>query len=72
MKMDNFDKLSAKRVIIYPKDIQLLTGKSERYARKLVAQVKKYYNKESHQPLSIKEFCQYMGLEFEEVKQVII
>jgi hypothetical protein len=72
MTEDKSLKTSAKRVVIYPKDIQLLTGKSERYARKLVYQIKRHFEKEKYQPLSIKEFCDYMGLELEEVKATII
>jgi hypothetical protein len=49
-----------------------LTGKSERYARKLVSQIKKHFEKEKYQPLSIKDFCQYMGLNEEEVRNNIL
>ena len=70
--MEKSEKISVKRICIYPKDIQLLTGKSERYARKVVAQIRHYYDKNKYQLLTIKEFCDYMGLEEEEVKKVLI
>jgi hypothetical protein len=70
--MENFDNISAKRICIYPKDIQMLTGKSERYARKLVAQVRMHYKKNKGQLLTIKEFYDYMGLEEKEVKNAIV
>jgi len=72
MESEKIDKISAKRICIYPKDIQVLTGKSERYARKVVAQIRKYYKKDKGQLLTIKEFCDYMGLEDEEVKKALI
>jgi len=62
------EKISEKRICIYPKDIQVLTGKSERYARKIVADIRRNYKKNKHQLLSVKEFCDYMGLNEEEVK----
>ena len=52
-----------KRVVIYPKDIMIITGKSERYSRYLIQRIKKHLNKEDHQVVSILEFCSYMGLE---------
>ncbi len=51
-----------KRVVIYPKDIMIITGKSERYSRYLIQRIKKHLGKEEHQVISIQEFCEYMGL----------
>jgi len=61
-----------RRVVIYPKDIMIITGKSERYSRYLIQRIKKHLNKEGHQIVSIKEFCVYMGLEMDEVEGCII
>ena len=72
MESGKIDKISAKRICIYPKDLQVLTGKSERYARKVVAKIRRHYEKDKYQLLTIKEFCDYMGLEEEEVKEAII
>lgn len=55
------------RLCIYPKDIQIITGKSERYGRYLIKRIKEHFNKEQHQVVTIEEFCQYMGLQFETV-----
>ena len=52
-----------KRICIYTKDIQIITGRSERYCRNLIAEIKKTNNKEKHQPVTIDEFCHYMGIE---------
>ncbi|MCB0496163.1 MAG: hypothetical protein KDC79_08500 [Cyclobacteriaceae bacterium] len=64
--------MKLKRIIIYPKDIQLITGKSERYGRTIIQKIKDHYNKEPHQLVSVKEFCNYMGLEEEEIMSRII
>ncbi len=50
------------RICIYPKDIQVVTGKSERYGRMIIQNIKKKFSKESHQLVTIEEFCNYTGL----------
>jgi hypothetical protein len=56
------------RVCIYPKDVQLVTGKSERWGREVIKKIKAHFSKEHHQLVSIDEFCQYTGLSPETVK----
>jgi hypothetical protein len=55
------------RICIYPKDIMRITGKSERYGRKLLEKIKEKYSKEEHQFVTIKEFCSYSGLDITDV-----
>lgn len=55
------------RLCIYPKDIQIITGRSERYGRNLIRKIKEHFKKEQHQVVSIQEFCAYMGLQYEVV-----
>ena len=59
------------RVVIYPKDVQRITGKSEKYSRRLLVIIKTKYSKESHQFVSVTEFCQYTGLAPELVNKFI-
>ena len=56
-----------KRICIYPQDVQLITGKSDRYGRKIIKTIKDKRNKQKHQLVTIDEFCEYMGLEKEKV-----
>lgn len=56
------------RLVIYPKDIAMLTGKSERHARRILDQIKKQYNKMPHQMITIEECCQYFGIAPENIK----
>ena len=58
----NGNKPKNPRVVIYPKDIQLLTGKSYRYAVKLHNQIRTLLNKEKHEFLTIYEFADYTGI----------
>jgi predicted RNA-binding protein YlqC (UPF0109 family) len=55
------------RLVIYRKDVERILGKSDRTARKVLAAIRKKLGKQKHQPVSIKEFCQYMNLSEEEV-----
>lgn len=64
--------MEAKRICIYPKDVQRITGKSERYGRTLLAQIKQHYQKQEHQFVSIEEFCLYTGLKSEHVFPLIV
>lgn len=63
--------MKLKRIVIYPKDIQLITGKSERYGRTLIHKMKSHFEKEEHQLISIDEFCKYMGLQKNEVEALL-
>ncbi len=59
------------RICIYPKDIQLITGRSERYGRKLLCEVREYFGKQPHQFVTVEEFAEYAGLEVEAVRGFI-
>jgi hypothetical protein len=55
------------RLCIYPKDIQIITGKSDRYGRYLIQRIKDHFNKQQHQVVTVEEFCLYMGLQLDAV-----
>ncbi len=59
------------RICIYPKDVQLITGKSERYSRDLILKIKTSLNKPEHQFLTVHEFCTYMGIPYESIRELI-
>lgn len=59
------------RICIYPKDVQLITGRSERSSRELILKIKKILQKEHHQPLTVQEFCNYMGIPYESIRELI-
>lgn len=61
-----------KRVCIYPKDIQLITGKSYRQSTRLLQQIKASYQKEDEQMITIDEFCNYTGINKDEVIPLIL
>jgi hypothetical protein len=63
--------LSMNRLCIYPKDIQVITGRSDRYGRNLIKKIKEHLNKAQHQLVTVEEFCQYTGLHHETVAKHI-
>jgi hypothetical protein len=59
------------RIIIYPKDIQLITGKSERYGRMMLRRVKDHFHKANHHLVTVDEFCEYTGIGVEVVRGLL-
>ena len=64
-------KLETLRLCVYPKDVQRITGKSERYSRMLLQKIKEKFEKEEHQFVSIEDFCKYTGLKKEQVQPLL-
>ena len=64
--------LITKRACIYPKDIQRITGRSERYGRKLINKIKEYLDKEPHQFITVQDFANYSGIEEETINKYLI
>ena len=60
-----------KRIIIYPKDVQRITGKSERHGRVLIDRIKQQLRKEEHQVVTVQEFADYMGIDETQVNKFI-
>ncbi|MDP2089472.1 MAG: hypothetical protein Q8J84_08745 [Flavobacteriaceae bacterium] len=60
-----------KRVCIYPKDIQLITGKSYRQSTRMLQQIRKELKKEKEHLITIVEFCKYTSINEEHVSLFI-
>lgn len=60
------------RVIMYPKDVAIITGKSDRYGRHLLARIRDHLGKSRDQMISIREFCEYTGLPIQDVEARIL
>ena len=65
-------KFENKRICIYPKDIQVITGKSYRQSARLLQKIRSDLNKGENEFVSIEEFCQYTSLKIEQVEPLII
>ncbi|AWI25802.1 hypothetical protein [Flavobacterium pallidum] len=57
------------RLCIHTKDMVLLTGYSEGYCRRVIREIRTRNNKKRHQPVTISEFCSYLGFEEEAVRK---
>jgi hypothetical protein len=64
--------MTPKRACIYPKDIQRITGRSDRYGRKLLQDIRTFLDKEPHQFITVQEFAEYSGINEEVIQQYII
>ncbi|PKP29003.1 MAG: hypothetical protein CVU01_02180 [Bacteroidetes bacterium HGW-Bacteroidetes-18] len=56
-----------RKIVIYPRDIMLLTGKSESYARKEIQRLRVALKKEKHHKVTIKEYCLYYDFDYNDV-----
>jgi hypothetical protein len=65
-------KTQTTRLCVYPKDVQRITGKSERYGRMLLIKIRETFNKQDHQFISIEEFCLYTGLKEDQVQPLLL
>ncbi len=60
-----------KRIVIYPKDIQRITGKSERYGRLMIQRIKQDLKKDDHQLVTIEEYSEFSGIHADLIAEFI-
>ena len=60
------------RHCVYAKDIQRITGRSERYGRTLIKKIKKHFGKKPHQFVTVDEFADYAGIDVDVVRSYLI
>lgn len=60
------------RLCIYPKDVQRITGKSERWSRNLIRTIMLKLKKEHHQFITLEEFSTYTGIDLEKIRETIV
>jgi|JI7StandDraft_1071085.scaffolds.fasta_scaffold24287_4 hypothetical protein len=56
---------TTQRVVLYCKDISLITGRKYRAARKLYLAILKAFDKQPKQFVTLQEFCLYTGIQEE-------
>jgi hypothetical protein len=59
------------QIVIHTKDVAALKGISNDTALKLLKTIKDVYGKKKHQDVTIREFCEYEDLPYEEVFALI-
>lgn len=55
------------RIVIYPAEASQLLGKSLSSVRTLFQNIRDAHEKASHQMISIREFCDYLDLPYDDV-----
>lgn len=64
-------KIDVNRICIYSKDVERITGRKGRTARKLLNEIRKKLGKAKNDFVTISEFCDHTGLKEEEVKNFL-
>ncbi|MBC7934578.1 MAG: hypothetical protein H7Y86_04350 [Rhizobacter sp.] len=64
--------MGTKRIVIYAKDVENITGRKERTARKILQSIREKLGKERWEFISIKEFCEHTGLNEDDVKNQML
>lgn len=64
-------KKTTNRICIYPKDIQIITGKSYRQSVRILEKIKFFYKKSKHSYVTIRELCLYCGFEVDEIESML-
>ncbi len=59
------------RSCIFPKDIQCITGRSERSGRRLLNEIRTHFGKDSHQFVTSEEFSEYSGININVVNEYL-
>ncbi|MBN3581963.1 hypothetical protein JYB64_06150 [Algoriphagus aestuarii] len=60
-----------KRCVIYPKDIQNITGKSERYGQIILCKIRVTFCKKPHQFVTVDEFAEFSGIPKDTIESFI-
>lgn len=60
-----------RRIVIYPQDVALITGRSDRYGRMIIKRIKEALGKEDHQLVTIQEFALYMGIDISIINSLL-
>ena len=61
--------MSFYRYTIHAKDIAIVEGLKPKSAAEKLTAYRNLHKKERHQPLSIKEYCKYLGFDYEHFMQ---
>lgn len=63
--------INSGRMVIYVKDVIILTGRRDRTARRLLERIRQQNGKEKGGYVTVEEFCRFTGLKEEYVRSVL-
>ena len=61
-----------RRIVIYAKDVENMTGRKSRASRKLLQKIREKYGKDKDAFVTVKEFCLFTGIGEEEVTPFLL
>jgi hypothetical protein len=61
-----------RRIVVLPRDVENITGKKGRTARRYLQQMRKAYGKKEHQFITVKEFSSFAGIDEEVVRRFMV
>ena len=59
------------RIVIYAKDIENITGRRPRSAQRILQRIRMHYKKGKFEYITIHEFCEFMGMKEELVREFL-
>jgi len=71
LNLINSMKKSLQKVCIYSKDVSTLLGISLRHAERLMNDIKLAFGKQKKHCVTIKEFCDYKGLDNDHITRML-
>jgi len=60
------------RIVVYPKDVENITGRKERAARHVLQKIKETFGKDKEGFVTVKEFSLYTGIDEEIVREYLV
>lgn len=64
-------KKNTTRIVIYAKDIERITGRKPRTCYTILQKIKLFYNKQKSDLVTVKEFCHFLNIDEELVKEYL-
>ena len=61
-----------KRIVVYPKDVERITGRKDKTARKLLKDIRFHFGKTTKDFISVREFSQFTGLKEEDIYPFLV
>jgi hypothetical protein len=65
------DLEGCKRQVVMARDIMYFFGKQERQSFKMMAEMRKRFKKENHQPITVTNFCEYYAINPSEIHEAM-
>lgn len=59
------------RIVLYPRDVENITGRSDRTSRKLLQKIRLALGKAPEEFITVKEFCSFYGIQEELVNEFL-